>query len=335
MSLEKHNLSFEDGDASMMYVGKAPWHGFGTKLEKPATAAEAIKSAKLDWRVVKEPLFVRKARRYLPLEGQYAIYREGRPKNVFGVVSESYTPLQNGEAFEFFDFIVGADAAIYHTAGALGKGERVWLLAQLPGHIRVVGDDITEKFLLLTNSHDGTRGVQIKFTPVRVVCQNTLTMALRDGDSISIFHTPRIWRDLSLARRQLDLIDTRYQDIEDEFRKLAAVILDSDRAAEFVAGVFPEPERGDDEREFERERERAKKLRQKSIELFEAGKGSELPGVRGTLWGAYNAITELIDHHQRYRSQESRMATIVFGDGAAIKKRAFRVAKEKSRQWKD
>jgi phage/plasmid-like protein (TIGR03299 family) len=153
-----HKLHIENGRASMMYVGKEPWHGLGTKLDGPVTSEEAIKAANLDWVVEKKPLVAYDGKHAHPVGNRYAIVRKdcyGQPKPVFGIVGADYTPLQNRDAFAFFDRIVGRGAAIYHTAGALGDGERVWMLAKLPNPIHVAGDDVTDKFLLLSNSHDG------------------------------------------------------------------------------------------------------------------------------------------------------------------------------------
>jgi len=164
-----HELLINDGEASMMYVGEVPWHGLSTKLDRPATAEEAICAAKLDWEVEKKPLCFRDGSRNPPVPDRYVVVPgrgwDGDTRPVFGIVSKSFQPLQNREAFSFFDPIVGKDAAVYHTAGALGEGERIWILAKLPDHIRVIGDDITDKYLLLSNSHDGHGAVQIKFTP--------------------------------------------------------------------------------------------------------------------------------------------------------------------------
>src|SRR5439155_25560888 len=190
-----HRIEIRIGRASMFYVEKPAWHGLGTKLQKPATAAEAIQAANLSWKVVKKPIRAGKdGERQVTMPHTFATVREDLSSNlaeacpVFGVVGESYTPLQNQEAFAFFDPIVGKDAAIYETAGALGDSERVWILAKLPSDIRVIGDDIANKFLLLSNSHDGSSAVQIKFTPIRVVCQNTLTMALNQGRTLRVPH---------------------------------------------------------------------------------------------------------------------------------------------------
>jgi phage/plasmid-like protein (TIGR03299 family) len=97
-------------------------------------------------------------------------------------------PLQNVEAFEFFDPILGEGAATYETAGALGKGERVWILARLSGDFNVAGGDVIRRYLLLSNSHDGTSSLQVKITPVRVVCNNTLTLALSQGGTLRVRH---------------------------------------------------------------------------------------------------------------------------------------------------
>lgn len=230
------NLLIQNGQASMFYINEVPWHGLGTKLDKPATAQEAITVAHLDWKVVKLPLFAGSKR--IPVPDRFAVVRRtgdliAKTDPVLGIVSNEYTPLQNRDAFAFFDPIVGQNAAIYHTAGALGQGERVWILAKLPGHIRVVGDDITEKYLLLSNSHDGKSSVQIKFTPVRVVCQNTLTLALNDGSCWRVSHHSDIHQRLKQAHEMLGLIKIRFDDMEQSFQAMSRVKMNGDRLTEY------------------------------------------------------------------------------------------------------
>jgi len=123
-----HNLLIQNGKASMFYVNEVPWHGLGTKLNEPATAQEAMVAAGLDWKVVKMPLYA--SSKHIPVPDKFGIVRKTGPNltkqdAVLGVVGKDYTPLQNRDAFRFFDPIVGENAAIYHTAGALGQGERV------------------------------------------------------------------------------------------------------------------------------------------------------------------------------------------------------------------
>src|ERR1022692_1339805 len=167
---------------------------------------------------------------------------------IFGTVSTGYTPLQNRDAFRFFDPIVGEGAAIYHTAGALGDGERVWMLAKLPDDIQVAVGDISNKYLLLSNSHDGRSSVQIKFTPVRVVCNNTLVQALGSGETIRVSHTSDLRNRLDIARQNLRLINTRYTSIESTFRDMVRVKMDDTRLAAYLKLVFPEPHDPKDER---------------------------------------------------------------------------------------
>lgn len=132
-----HELEVLDGRASMFYVGEEPWHGLGTKLDRPATAAEAIKAARPDWTVRKVPLCAMSGNTSVPVPDTFSVVRDdlwGKMScPVFGIVGKDYTPLQDSEAFSFFDPVVGQNAAIYHTAGVLRDGERIWLLANLPG----------------------------------------------------------------------------------------------------------------------------------------------------------------------------------------------------------
>jgi phage/plasmid-like protein (TIGR03299 family) len=324
-------IDTETAQASMVYVGEAPWHGLGTKLDRPATAARAIEAAKLDWKVVKKPLVAVGDDATTPVPDRFAVVRQdrwGKPScPVLGIVGRDYQPLQNREAFEFFDPIAGKGAAIYHTAGALGNGERVWILARLPEDIRIIGDDIAEKYLLLSNSHDGLSSVQIKFTPVRVVCQNTLTMALRQGPTVRVIHTKDIHERLRNAERMLRLVHGRYDEIEEAFQAMTTIQMNSDRLAQYLRGVFPDPRDGEDETA----RKRMRVHRQWAEYFFVQGKGNQVQGVKGSLWAAYNGIAEYLDHRGAYQLPDRRLNSAWFGGGYLAKARAFMVAQEQLR----
>jgi phage/plasmid-like protein (TIGR03299 family) len=242
---------------------------------------------------------------------------------VLGVVGKEYTPLQNEEAFAFFDPIVGEkDAAIYHTAGILGNGERVWILAKLPSEIRVGGDDIVHKYLLLSNSHDGTSSVQVKFTPIRVVCENTLMMALERGPTVRVTHTRHVRERLEQAQRLLGIINSRFTEIEKQFKAMAAVEVDKNRLAEYLGRVFPDPL----DSENRKARQRVEHDRSWAAYFFENGKGNQQKGVPGTLWAAYNGVTEYIDHRGGRQSGDRHLNSIWFGEGYLVKARAYRGA---------
>lgn len=330
-----HELNFQDGKAAMMYVGEVPWHGLGTALSKPATAAEAIKAASLDWTVAKAPLEYKLAHRLMPVPDRFAVVRSDstpeKPLPVLGIVGRKYTPLQNRDAFSWFDGIVGEGAAIYHTAGALGDGERVWVLAKLPGEIRVVGDDIAEKYLLLSNSHDGSATVQVKFTPIRVVCQNTLTMALRSGPTVRVPHTRDLKQRLNSARVNLGIIQKQFGRLEDGFRRMVKVPMTGDRLEKYLKLVLPDPA----DEENERAVRKIAETRRQAGRLFETGRGNAAPGVGGTLWAAYNGVTEFVDYYRPGVVGDRRLDSIWFGDGYHIKARAYRVAMQHSVAWRN
>jgi phage/plasmid-like protein (TIGR03299 family) len=332
-----HDINVRNGEAAVMVVGQPAWHNLGTVLDKPATAAQAISAAKLDWEVIKQPLFAGESEHWA-VPDYFAVVRgddwQKKKATVLGIVGKDYTPLQNRDAFQFFDPIVGEKAAAYHTAGALGEGERVWILAKLPEDIQVIGDDITNKFLLLSNSHDGGSAVQIKFTPIRVVCQNTLTMALREGPTLRIAHTKDVHERLRVAANLLNAIKVRYSAIEKTFGGMVKVRMNGERLSEYLLSVFPDPTPGNDEVRYQRALNQAHRDRAESEYRAEFGRGTELKGVRGTLWGAYNGVAEYIDYSRFGRfAPDRQVQAIWFGDGYSAKARAYRVAEEKAKTW--
>lgn len=270
-----------------------------------------------------------------PIDGSFTVVPEdrwGKEKcPTFGIVGANYRPLQNHECFEFFDPIVGEGEAIYHTAGALDDGRRIWLLAKLPEDIKVVGKDIAHKYLLLSNSHDGSGSVQIKFTPVRVVCHNTLTMALSEGSaSLRIHHTRNMKDRLETARQNLNLIKTCYTSIETDFQNMVKTKIDDARLARYINLVFPDPKTKE-----QRDHDRVAKDRARASVLFKRGKGNDMPGVEGSLWAAYNGITEMVDHGKNKRTPGQHLDYIWFGGGYGAKARAFTVAKQQMEtEWK-
>jgi phage/plasmid-like protein (TIGR03299 family) len=325
-----------------MTVGPA-WHRLGKQLNAPATAAEALKFACLDWKVSKVPLFAGE-REHRPLAKHCAVVREdvwrrpdwspGKNDGVLGVVGDSYEALQNEEAFRLFDPIVGQKAAAYHTAGALGKGERVWILAKLPEDIHVIGDDITNKYLLLSNSHDGTSAVQIKFTPIRVVCENTLTQALSQGPALRITHTRDLRERLMIARNLLKRIQMRYDELATVFQHMAKLPVNSGKLDEYLKGIFPDPTQRQDENRHQRALQQVKYDREGSAYLFEKGRGNDEPKVKGTLWAAYNGVAEYIDYRRFGKASDDRQVNAIwFGEGYSAKARAFTVAQKCIKAW--
>ena len=164
---------------TMFYTREKPWHGLGTMVKDSPSSAQALCLAGLDWKVEQHPIVTSDG---IPLNGFWANVRNIDQK-VLGVVSDKYKVVQNEEAFAFTDTLLG-EGVTYETAGALQEGRKVWLLAKLPQKYIISGDEITP-YLVFSNSHDGSGAIKVAMTPVRVVCNNTLNLALE--------HARRIW----------------------------------------------------------------------------------------------------------------------------------------------
>jgi phage/plasmid-like protein (TIGR03299 family) len=308
----------------MMYVGETPWHRLGQRLDNPATAEEAITAAGLDYEVLLTPLATVDG---LDVPQRKAVIRYDN-QTILGVVGNSYVPIQNRQAFGFLDAIVGEGKLLYHTAGALGKGERIWMLAKLPDQIRVKNtDDLVDKFLLLSNSHDGSAALRVLFTPVRVVCQNTLSVALRQGigQGVSIWHEGDLTAKLRQAQQVLGFAHRFYDDAQAKIDQLASHYPNQEQLKQFFENLYPDPEEGKDNT-------RAKNVREELHRLFEEGIGHDQPAIKGTTWMALNAVTEYVDHHRSTRGKDDigrmsrRLNSIWFGSGAHLKAEAWNLA---------
>lgn len=308
----------------MAWYGQRPWHGLGTELQGPATAAEAIAVAGLDYEVKYQPLY-RKNKQgvYVPLPNNGETCNMADDTHL-GIVGDGYKILPNVEAFDFFDDVVGKKLAVYHTAGALGKGERIWILAKLPQNLVVKGIDTVERFLLLMNSHDGSSSIRMFFTPVRVVCQNTLNQALAKGrnDGVVIRHSGDIKDKIAEAQRILGIAIKTYDRFAAEAEAMANVDLkDKEVEAYFDSLVF----------KTEKDKESATRQNKKDelMTLFQNGAGNNVKGIKGTLWAAYNSVTDYQDH-RNIRNEDkdptARLRSIWYGASANMKIEAYQTA---------
>lgn len=318
-----HELATTNGRAAMAFFGQTPWHGLGTKLDNPATADEAIAAAGLDYAVSLMPMVTTSG---AEVPQRRAVVR-GDTGTVLGVVGKEYVPIQNAEAFAFLDTVVVDGGLRYHTAGALGKGERIWMLAKLPGHVRVKGtEDVTEKYLLLSNSHNGTSALRVFFTPIRVVCANTLAIAHHRGagQGISILHKGDLAAQVRQAQTVLGLAARFYDDLEGHMNRLASYYPTAEQLAGYFRELYPDP--------VDRESTRAENTRRELCRLFEEGRGQDIYGIRRTAWAAYHAVTEYVDHHRPTRAKSVqdraslRLQSQWFGSGAKLKAKAWEQA---------
>jgi phage/plasmid-like protein (TIGR03299 family) len=320
-----HNLATTNGKTAMMYTGETPWHKLGTRLTEPPTAQEAMIASGLDYAV--------ELRNLQTIHGTTVLQRKATIRadtgQVLGVVGNNYQPIQNSQAFSFLDALVAKGQVRYHTAGALGHGERIWLLAKLPKDIRVnQTDDLINKFLLLSNTHDGTTALRVLFTPIRVVCQNTLNLAERQGtgQGIAIQHKGDLATKIREAQRVLGLTHRFYEVAEAKINHLASHQPTVQQVYTYFEQVYPDPSDADNAR--------VKRVRDNLVSLFESGVGQGMSGIRGTTWAAYNAVTEWVDHHRPTRSSHPderasrRLNSAWFGEGARIKGRAWDLALE-------
>ena len=301
---------------TMLFAGETPWHGLGTRVPAEVTSAEVDTLAGLNWRVDLKTIQVAGGR---SVPGYKAVVRSSDAK-VLGVVSELYRPIQNETVRQVCDAIVGQAGAYYHTAGSLNGGEDVWYLLKLPTELRL-GDDLTEDFLLATTNHAAKRKLRVLPTKIRVVCQNTLNIALGQAgaDGVAISHFGNAEQRLAEAARVLKAQTDYSTAFNTVAERLYAYQYKAAQLAELTATLFPAKVDADDP-----EAEPhwlTTRNREKVTELFDGGKGHDK--IRGTAWAALNAVAEFSDWVRG--KDDTRMASAWFGDGRRLKQKAFAV----------
>jgi phage/plasmid-like protein (TIGR03299 family) len=305
---------FESG----FFVSEPAWHRLGKVLDNPPTTEAAIKDAGLDWRVLEEPVYTLENNEPKEILGYKSLVRD-RDRSILGVVTNHYNPLQNDEAFRWFDPLLHEGDVSLEAAGSLRGGKRIWVLAKVNTICLEVQDgDVVNPYLLLHNSHDGSTAVWLQFTVIRVVCWNTLSWASasrqkdeKTGKAFRIRHSGTLKENLGIAMEALDFTRQTFTHTVEEYRAMAKKSITKELFELYVGEVLG-TETPTSTRAYPQ------------IEAnFLSGRGN----LGKTLWDAYNGVTEWIDY-QRGRSEATRLESAWFGESAAKRAKAHSVALE-------
>lgn len=305
---------FESG----FFVNKGAWHGLGTVLDNPPSTAQAIQEAGLNWQVKEQPIYTENQRGLSPIATHKSLVRS-TDHQLLGIVSQQYSPLQNQDAFSWFDFLLHEGDVSLESAGSLKEGKRVWILAKINQDASdILKDDAVEPYLLLSNSHDGSTAVWIQFTPIRVVCANTLSLALsrrqqdlKSGRAFSIRHQGNLQHKLSQAKTALDFARQNFAIAVEEYKAMANHQLNSDDLDLYLSLVL------------DNEQPQSLRAYPQIVSNFEEGRGNN----GQTLWDAYNGVTEWLDH-QRGNNEATRLESSWFGNSAKTRTKAHQTALE-------
>ena len=305
-----HNLNFNNGKHSFVTANVPAWHKLGTILDHVFTAKEAIEHGGLDFKVEKQRLMTLKG---IDVPDYFATVREDN-NDVLGLVGKDYTIVQNRDVFSFFDQIVGAGKAIYETAGCLGKGGIIFITAKLPKEIVIGRDGPIENYLVLCSSHDGSMAITAFFTPVRVVCQNTLNAAFSNSTNrVYIKHTQNVKERFVEAALVMGMHSEYLDKLEVAFRLLYDKSVSDNDMKAIVTKAFLNKEEmktlalsGDVDLST-----RKTNMIDGVVSYYH--QASEIDGIRGTGYGVYNAVAGYFQNVKNFKTDEVKMKSIVLG----------------------
>ncbi len=302
---------------SMFYTREKPWHGLGVRVEEAPTSADALRLAGLDWEVAQEPIFTEAG----DAIAGYKVNVRDRDRKVLGVVSDRYRIVQNREAFSFTDALLG-NGVRYETAGSLQEGKRVWLLARLPREYIIAGERISP-YLVFSNSHDGSGAVRVALTPIRVVCNNTLNLALDTARrSWSMIHTGNISGKMQEAKDTLFMAETYMDSLGEAFERLRRQKVTDSQLKEYVEQLLPLEKDATPMQE-----KNTMKLREDMLRRY-----YDAPDLRGVGNNAYrfvNAVSDFATHAKPLRRTANYNENLFMRtmDGNPMIDRAYQLVK--------
>lgn len=333
------NFNKEAGQYAFASAKEVPWHSKGQILDHVMTAKEAVENAHLDYEVEKRKIYTKGKtfvtrnefglgephQEEVDIPDVYANVRTDTNQPL-GIVRSKYRILQNRDAFGFFDSIVGEGEAIYETAGALGKGERVFITAKLPQQIVVAPNDVVDQYLFITNSHDGSGCIKAAFTPVRIVCANTLAMALHQSNyNVNIRHTASMETNLKQAHKLMGIAIAKSHEVEDAYVAMSSVKIKDAELKRFIElAMNPTIEQISEEEYSTQFKNKVNKV----LEYAQTDETQLMGTTKGTLYGAFNAITGYYNNVVNYKTADDKINQVLFATGNTVSNRAYDMALE-------
>jgi len=314
-----HNLNYntQTEKHSFFSVKEKAWHNLGQLIQDYPTSAEAILHAGLDYEVEKRMLFTPSLQDSTIEVPNYFSTVRTDTNTVLGGVGKDYQIVQNKDAFSFFDSIVGGDGILYETAGALGEGERIFITAKLPDYIRVGKGDLIEKYLFLTTSHDGSGSITAAFTPIRIVCANTLHAALRtQTNTIRIRHTANAQQRLEQAHRVMGISDILSEQMQGIFNYWAKLRISDNEVKKLIqSALAPSKEVLKNLQEGKEELLSScfTNIVESAFSYAMSDPTQLMDTTKGTVFGAYNAITGYFQNVRSYKDDEAKLCSLLMG----------------------
>lgn len=314
---------------TMAYAGEVPWHGLGKRVLPDLTPEQMLVEAGLDWEVKKVPTYCYIAEKGKPPKkvptNSSALVRMSDHR-VLDTISDDWKPLQNRDAFEFFNDFVAAGDMEMHTAGSLRDGNIVWALAKVKDSFALSGGkDQVDSYLLFTLPHQYGKSIDVRFTPIRVVCNNTLTLSLAKKGDMMFRHGHRTEFNPERAKEALGIAHSKMEEYKTLGQFLSTKRYSDENVIEYFKRVFPVSASGVEESERRRKAKEISLNAQKALEVVETQPGAEL--APDTWWNAFNAVTFLADHVLG-RNADNRLTSSWYGINRQLKTSALELAAE-------